>query len=232
MMNGREIIASLKRKLRVTTDKALAVHIGVTVQSIHNWKNRRSVSSRQLVGLVHSASVAAADSFQANAIRPLVEFFPITKCESRQGGLCELFATTLEDDTEHPCLVGLREELEVAHGVYLFFDSRGRAIYVGKARKRGLWGEMKGAFNRDRRAVQRIKRVKHPTNKVRYRPSEVKSRQIREYWVPLHDLAAYFSAYEVADTMIANLEALLVRSFANDLLNIRMERFARFSTKN
>ena len=45
--------------------------------------------------------------------------------------------------------------------------------------------------------------------------------------MPLHDLATYFSAYEVADVMIDDLEALMVRSFANDLLNIRMERFRR-----
>ena len=42
----------------------------------------------------------------------------------------------------------------------------------------------------------------------------------------LFDLAAYFSAYEVADGMIEELEALLVRAFANDLLNVKMETFA------
>ena len=39
-------------------------------------------------------------------------------------------------------------------------------------------------------------------------------------------MASYFSAYKVDDGMIGDVEALLVRSFANDLLNIRMERSA------
>jgi hypothetical protein len=41
----------------------------------------------------------------------------------------------------------------------------------------------------------------------------------------LYDLADYFSAYSVDDGMINDLEALLVRGFANDLLNVKMERF-------
>jgi hypothetical protein len=35
------------------------------------------------------------------------------------------------------------------------------------------------------------------------------------------------SAYEIADELIGKPEALIVRSFANDLLNVRMERFSR-----
>jgi hypothetical protein len=38
-------------------------------------------------------------------------------------------------------------------------------------------------------------------------------------------LATYFSAYQIVDGMVNKLEALLVRSFANNLLNKRMETF-------
>ena len=38
-------------------------------------------------------------------------------------------------------------------------------------------------------------------------------------------MACYFSAYEVELGMIAAVEALLIRAFANDLLNARMETF-------
>lgn len=86
---------------------------------------------------------------------------------------------------------------------------------------------MNGAFNRERGAVQTIKRVRHPNRKVEYRTSDEKARQIVDQQVPLWDLAVYFSAYDAADGMIEDVEALLVRSFANNLLNIRMERFAR-----
>lgn len=57
--------------------------------------------------------------------------------------------------------------------------------------------------------------------------SDEKARQIIDQQVPLWDLAAYFNAYEVADEMIEDVEALLLRSFANNLLNKRMEQFAR-----
>jgi hypothetical protein len=50
-------------------------------------------------------------------------------------------------------------------------------------------------------------------------------RQIRLRAVPLHDLAAYLSAYRVVDGLIGELESLLIRAFANDLLNVRMEKF-------
>ena len=83
------------------------------------------------------------------------------------------------------------------------------------------------ALNRDRKAVQKIKRVRHPARRLQYRTTDEKNRQIIDQQVPLWDIATYFSAYEVADEMIEDVEALLVRSFANNLLNKRMERFAR-----
>lgn len=224
-MNGSKLIGTLKRQMVVVTDEALASRLGLTTQSIQNWKNRKTITSRQLVGLIRRASKAATTSFQAKAIRPLVEFYPITKCSSKQGARLELFQVTSEDGTNHPYRNGLREELESHHGVYVFFDSRGQAIYAGKARAQSLWNEMTNALNRNRDQVQKIKRVRHPERRQKYRTNEEKVRQIDEYAVPLHDLAYYFSAYDVTDTMVADVEALLVRSFANNLLNIRMERF-------
>jgi len=73
--------------------------------------------------------------------------------------------------------------------------------------------------------VQKIKRVTHPQRNQEYRTGKEKARQIVDHVVPLHELAAYFSAHEVTDGMINEVEAMLVRSFANDLLNKRMERF-------
>jgi len=44
--------------------------------------------------------------------------------------------------------------------------------------------------------------------------------------LPTQDVTeAYFSAYDVALDMINNIEALLVRVYANGLLNARMEKF-------
>jgi hypothetical protein len=225
-MRGSLVVTALKKKFRASTDNALATRLGITAQSVQNWKNRKKVTARQIAGLTHSANKAGAVHVQKNGIRPLVEFFRIDRCESAYGAKWEVLSIYDDDDREHPYRSGLRAELDGHHGVYVFFDSRGQAIYTGKARKQTLWKEINLAYNRDRGEVQKIKRVRHPEKRVQYRTSDEKVRQIGDYVVPLYELAAYFSAYHVSDEMINNLEALLVRSFANDLLNMRMEKFA------
>ncbi|HEV2198219.1 MAG TPA: hypothetical protein VGR73_00250 [Bryobacteraceae bacterium] len=222
---GDDVILALKKKFRVDTDKSLQHRIGVTIPAIQNWKKRTKLTARQIAGLVHKATVAGARNLQKSAIRPLVEFFPCNR--SKKGAGYDLFAIDGESGDKHKYFAGLRKEMESHFGVYLFFDSRGQAIYAGKARKQSLWKEMNLAFNRQRGGIQTIKRVRHPRRNQTYRTSDEKSRQIRDRAVPLHELAHYFSAYVVTDGMITEVEAMLVRSFANDLLNKRMERFGQ-----
>jgi hypothetical protein len=73
------------------------------------------------------------------AIRTIVEFFQIETAKSQGGNLPEIFSTWSEDGNQHPYLHGLRKELEKYNGIYIFYDSSGRAIYVGKAVKQTLW---------------------------------------------------------------------------------------------
>jgi hypothetical protein len=221
-MKGGDVIAALKKKLRIKTDNRLAARLGMSQPSIQQWKRRSQVTPRQLGELVYRTGHAGAKSSQMNAIRPLVEFFPIEKQKTSQGATYQIF-----DSKGLLYKSGLKKELDQYSGVYIFFDSRGQAIYAGKARKQKLWREINLAFNRDRGRVQKIKRVRHPTRQQEYRTSDEKSRQIGDHIVPLHEIASYFSAYRVSDGMIDDLEALLVRSFANNLLNIKMEPFAR-----
>ncbi len=230
-MKGDTVISAIKKKFKVSTDRALADKIGITAQAIQNWKNRKTVTERQLAGLIYSSRSAGAINMQTKAIRPIVEFFRIEKSESRQRANYELFGTKNEDGDIHPYLDGLRKELEKHKGVYIFFDSRGQAIYTGKARRQSLWKEMNKAFNRPRGEVQKIKRVSHPIRRQPYRTSDEKARQIIDQVVRLSELASYFSAYQVADGLINEMEAMLVRSFANDLLNKKMERFGQQKKK-
>jgi len=227
MLSGGAVIAQLQKQLGAKSLSALADRLGITTQAVRNWKTQRIVTSRQIARIVKTAREAAEESLRHKVVRPLVEFFRISKDESRQGAKYVLFRAEDDEGHAHPYLAGLREELERLHGVYVFFDSRGQAIYAGKARRQSLWKEMNGAYNRDRGSVQKIKRVRHPSRKQPYRTTDEKARQIRDQEVPLHELAAYFSVYEVTDGLIEEIESLLVRSFANDLLNKRMERFSR-----
>lgn len=230
-MKGSSVIAAIGKKFRVTTKRAIASRLGMSEMAIHNWRNRKSINETAIARLVFSAYRAGATASQQTALRPLVEFARIDRSKSKLGASFELFNTKMANGRTHSYLDGLRKELEKHHGIYIFFDSRGQAIYTGKARKQTLWREMKNAFNRERGDLQKIKRVKHPAGNVRYLTSEEKTRQIREFEIPLHDIAAYFSAYQVVDGMINEVEAMLVRSFANDLLNKKMERFGQQKKK-
>ena len=85
---------------------------------------------------------------------------------------------------------------------------------------------MTNAINRDR-DVQKVKRVNHPVRRVRFRTSDEYNRQIVQKKMKLHELAYYMSAYEVPTHIISVFEAMLIRSFANDILNVRTETFGK-----
>jgi DNA-binding transcriptional regulator YdaS (Cro superfamily) len=219
---GDELIEQVKRKLRADSYKQLAQMLGITQVNLHTWRGRKALTTRQIANLVHAAKESATDEAHASAIRPIVEFLPIQRGEG--AGRQHFLQVDRRRGQAHPYQEGLRRELESSHGVYIFFDSRGRALYAGKAKLKNLYSEMISAFNRNR-DVQNIWRVKHPERRVAYRRAEDKSRQIRRQSVKLHHLAAYVSAYEVSEGLIDELESLLIRSFPNDLMNTRMEKF-------
>lgn len=224
-MTGEAIVSGFRHRLAVSSDSGVAVKLGVTNATLSQWKQLKMVTARQIIGLVLKSQEAAARQVERTAIQPVVEFFPLNKKTIGSGKNFEMFDNYAGSEEPHPYLSGLKAELEKHHGVYVFFDSSGRAIYAGKARKQKLWKEMNLVFNRNRSDLQTIRRVKHPSTKSAYKTSDEKSRQIVGVSVPLHELAAYVSAYAVKDGLISVVEAMLVRSFANDLLNKRMERF-------
>jgi hypothetical protein len=228
-MRGQDFIEGIKRKLgeknrKKVTDRALAEHLGLSVPGLNVWSNREKISIRQMVGLLFRLESKAGERAEKQAIRPIVEFFKLSPTDSRGGGRREIFSVRDEDNRDRPYLRGLRKELEKYRGIYIFHDSRGRALYAGKTKKQSLWSEINNAYNRNR-SVQQIRRVNHPERRQEFRTAEEKRRQIHLCTVPLHELGGYISAYHVTSGLIGELESLLIRSFANDLLNTRMENF-------
>ncbi|MDE8345738.1 MAG: hypothetical protein POH28_06110 [Acidocella sp.] len=224
-VTGEAIVDGFRRIFRVSNDSDVAIKLGVTSGAISQWRQLKTITARQIIGLVLKSQEAAVRQVEKAGIQPVVEFFPLNKKRVGKGNNFEMFDDHAGSQEPHPYLSGLKAELESHHGVYVFFDSSGRAIYAGKARIQNLWKEMNLVFNRNRKDLQTIKRVKHPSIKSTYKTSDEKSRQIIGVSIPLHELAAYVSAYAVKDGLISVVEAMLVRSFANDLLNKRMERF-------
>lgn len=160
-----------------------------------------------------------------NSIKPIVEFLEVDATYSRREVNRELFSEQYNEKTSK-YLQGVKEALHSSYGIYLFYDSRGRAIYAGKAVKQSLWREMNSAYNRDRGDLQMIRLVSHPWERGSFSISEEKSRRILQQSVKIWHIASYVSAYAIADkSLISVFEALIVRAFANDLLNKRMENF-------
>jgi|GEM_PF-541450 len=222
-MKGEELIKQIKRKQKLKTDGEVAAYLGINKVNLVHWKKPgKRLTPLQVANAIDKASRSAVERSQSNAIRPIAEFFPVNSVESRGGAKFELFPTGKDDNPLHK---GLQAQLKRSKGIYVFYDTRGRAIYAGKAKRQSLWSEMTSAFNRDRE-TQTVYRVTHPERRQKFVPAFDLSRQPRPTKLQLNELAAYFSAFEIDEGMIANLEALVVRAFANDLLNARMERFS------
>lgn len=221
-MKAKPLLEALSKKLKTSSQGSLASALGVSVQTLHNWKNRNaSLTPSQIANAISKSNIAAVKKSQLGTIQPIVEFFGIDACETKQGASWQLFNT---GNSSNSYLIGLRENLEKSNGVYIFYDSRGKALYAGKAKTQSLWKEMNLAFNRDRE-LQKISMTHHPDRNQKFQPGHEKLRQPKKTQLPLCDLAGYFSAYKIDAGMIDDLEALLVRGFANDLLNAKMETF-------
>lgn len=219
-MKATELIAALKRKLGRTTQGEVAEALGLSMNTLSLWNKRdKDLTPDQVASALVKARSAAVAESQFHTIKPIVEHFPILKTESRQKAKFELFEKASDSRNK-----GLYKALKATAGIYIFYDSRGQALYVGKAGK-SLWDEMHDAYNRNRE-VQQLKLVEHQNEDEEFIPAYEQGRQHKPTQLKLCDLSFYFSAYFVDDGMISDLEALLVRGFANDLLNVKMERFA------
>ncbi|NHH79516.1 hypothetical protein DRA46_01584 [Burkholderia gladioli] len=218
-----EAIASLRDKFDVGTNGRFSHELGISAGTVSNWL-KYGLTGRKLSDGLLKARQRAVKTAHECAIAPVVEYFQLSASRRSANGTAELFPTRAPDTTK--ALLGLKRALEESHGIYIFYDSRGRSLYVGKAQRQSLWKEMNLAFNRDRDTTQRVYRIQHP-ERGEFKTSDEYARQVRLTTRHLSHLATYFSAYKVDDALINELEALLVRSFANDLLNVKMERFGK-----
>ena len=220
-MKATDLIAALKKKLGRSTQGEVAEALGLSMNTLSTWNKReRDLTPDQVASALVKARSAAIAESQFHTIKPIVEHFPIGATESKRQARLEIF-----DKKAGERNIGLQKALGSSSGIYIFYDSRGQALYAGKAKGQTLWAEINDAFNRDRE-VQTFKLVEHQADSEEFIPAYEKGRQHKPTQMKLFDLACYFSAYAVDDGMINDLEALLVRGFANDLLNVKMERFA------
>ena len=151
-------------------------------------------------------------------IRPIIEYYPIEYKDSQR---CKRYEVL---DTENPRQGELAKLLKDNVGVYILYDSLYKAIYVGKT-TRNLLIEIKEALNRSTGASHSIWVVDHPTRQQAFIPDRESKRKIKKSTFLLSHSAYYFSAYAVDRAILNNVEALLIRAFANHLVNFRRESF-------
>jgi len=226
-MKASVFVNDLRKKFRdeyeIGGDLAISQRLGISLATLKSWsKSDKDLAAFQVANALVKARTNAVSAAQYEAIRPIVEFYAIDCNNSRQAKHYELLPQPSDCSKVQ---LGVRSELAKRNGLYIFYDSRGHALYAGKAKKQSLWKEMNLAYNRARGEVQTITLVQHPERNQDFKPAYEFPRQPKPRQLKLYDLATYFSAYWVAEGMIDDLEALLVRGFANDLLNVRMETF-------
>lgn len=220
-MKSVNLLDALKKKFRCSSDKELADILGAHSVTISNWrKSSSNITPSQIANLIYRAKAKCELEARLFSIKPIVEYYPIEASESARGANWEVFDSNSEGNVKFKAL---KDELNKSIGIYVFYDSQCKALYVGKAIDQNLWKEMNNAFNRDRE-TQKIYTVNHPVIGQNFIPSYIKLRQPAKTHMQLCDLAAYFSAYEVHKDFIENIEAMLIRAFANTVLNVKMEK--------
>lgn len=215
-MLPHEFLDELKDQNNIRSDSDLSDFLNISPGRVSQLRSmRHDLNAKQACNLLSSA----IDSALENAIRPIVEMYPIERTASKHDMKWELLPTKNNDRNN-----AIRKYLERTQGIYILYDSLRCAIYTGKTVERNIWSEMTNAFNRER-SHHKSFIINHPTTGSKFSPARDQPRQPVERVVYLYDTALYFSAYEIAPSLISKLEALLVRAFCNSLSNKKMEKF-------
>jgi DNA-binding transcriptional regulator YdaS (Cro superfamily) len=160
-MKAEELISALKKKFVISTDKALIDRLGITAATLNSWRNGAfNISPSKLANFIHRTVTKCEKEARLYSIRPIVEYYPVEPGESARGAKWELFEAREQNNQR---LIKIKEYLKKSNGIYIFYDSKCKALYVGKAKDKDLWKEMNNAFNQDRE-TQKLQTVNHPTN--------------------------------------------------------------------
>jgi len=209
-MDINNFLDRLKQKLYLESEYDLALTLNITTQTLKKYRESNKLTEFQMANLFEKAMYVREINSLKKAIKPIVEFYPINFTEARNGIDWKIISS---DKIAFPDDYKLKEELDTyIEGIYLFYNSEGKVIYVGKTH-RNLWKEINFAFNRDRKS-QKMYRVNHDN----------KNKVLKEVNVKLHDIAHYFSVYETHCELTHNLEAFIIRAMPNNLTNVRMEK--------
>lgn len=210
------------REFECDTQKQLADVLGVVQPTINGWKRTDELNpmvvARAMRKLAERAEEEAEDLRDqlrarqvAHSISALVEYAPIAAWNKPGNQIVQIKAA------DGYGRLDIRNTLENKRGIYIFYSSMCSPIYVGKAKETKLWDECTSAFNRDLKGD--LSRVNHPDG-VRKPPKQLK---LGRYPARVYEVASYLSAYEIDKALVDKVEALMIRSFINQLANVKIE---------
>lgn len=192
--SGEALIEVLRHELECKNNNQLAKKLGVLAPQIAAWERSKLTRAvfRNIIRKLETRLVS--NSFEA-----ICEFRQLSP---HQEGTANSLRNRINS-------VELCEKLGRSQGIYAYYDSSGKLIYVGKTEKNHLLGEMGQQFSKRKVA---IKRTNGNGEFVRTQ-------------VPLREFVEYCSAYRVHKSVIANFEALIARLAPNDIFNSQIPRY-------
>ena len=173
-------------------DLDLARSLGTQQPRISKWtkKGGKTLSPQEVAGLI----LRTREKGIASSLGLIAEHERIQKTQLRERSPRREFLD--RENQMHESIIG---DLKNSRGIYVFHDVQAKALYVGKTQKRTLWNEMNSAYNDRKAKIRRVGDLRHQT-------------------IRLRDAAVYFSAFDVEDALIHNLEALLLKLFWHSLI--------------
>jgi hypothetical protein len=160
-MRGADLCDELRGLFECKSDSDLARAIGVTQGRISQMRSSPDeFGPKNLAKLIKRITeTQTAEAFK-EAVRPVVEFFPVEISNVRENGRNLPFNPAGDGGKQ------LYARLRASNGLYAFYNSQAEIIYFGKAQRLCLFDEMINAFNRELPHYQ-IYRVRHPWGKYK-----------------------------------------------------------------
>jgi hypothetical protein len=225
-VEGRtQVVREILEKLQAgKTNPQLAKTLGVKSHDVYHWLAGQVKTSATIEKIIESIVNSTKRQTISDSYNTIAEMKSLKARLSKQGGSYDMVIGKNENESKN-----IEKKLKAEYGgLYIFYDSLGKAIYAGKTEikkkngkvcKNSLWDEMKSAFNRERKS------------QIIFRSNDSnKNTRITKQYYYLYETACYVSAYKVDELAISDFEALIIRSFPNDLTNVRMETKNKIET--
>jgi hypothetical protein len=154
--------------------------LGVAPASLTIMKAKEELGKLQIANFVKRVSEATSKDILRRSMEVIVEYFPIDRVQKSSKWYPF-------EANEHP---ELRRHLESNVGIYSFYNSEGRIIYLGKA-EINLFKEMIQTYNRSFNGKYIIFAVAHPRDRFKPKPDGT-VRRVSKQSIKLADTASFF----------------------------------------